>query len=116
MAVSERVERIQKPADLAVRHPYSRLPNWLYPAFVVVALSLFGAYAVLVVFFQTNGYFAPYLSPFYSPLIKVGPIPPGVWVAWAPLAFRPRTSTPVAVSQPTAWLAVRAAYSSLGRS
>ena len=88
MAVSERVERIQKPADLAVRHPYSRLPNWLYPAFVVVALSLFGAYAVLVVFFQTNGYFAPYLSPFYSPLIKVGPIPPGVWVAWAPLAFR----------------------------
>ncbi len=71
-----------------VRNPYSRLPNWLYPAFVVVALSLFGIFAIWVVFFQHEGYYAPYLSPFYSPLIKVGPIPPGVWVAWAPLVFR----------------------------
>jgi len=71
-----------------VRNPYSVLPNWLYPTFVVVALSAFAIYAVWIVFFQPAGYFSPYLSPFNSPLIKVGPIPPGVWVAWAPFAFR----------------------------
>ena len=71
-----------------VRNPYSALPNWLYPAFVVVALSAFGIFAAWVVFFQSRGDFGNYLSPFYSPLIHVGPIPPGVWVAWAPLAFR----------------------------
>ncbi len=71
-----------------MRNPYSALPNWLYPTFVVVALSSFGVFAAWVVFFQNRGDFYPYLSPFYSPLIHVGPIPPGVWVAWAPLAFR----------------------------
>ena len=88
MALSQRAAG-PAPADrVAVRNPYSVLPNWLYPAFVVTALSLFGAFSIWVVFFQHQGYFAPYLSPFYSPLIQVGPIPPGVWVAWAPLAFR----------------------------
>jgi hypothetical protein len=71
-----------------VKNPYSVLPNWVYPAFVVAGLGIFAVYATWVVFFQREGYYAPYLSPFYSPLIKVGPIPPGVWVAWAPLAFR----------------------------
>ncbi len=33
---------IARPVETAVRHPYSRLPNWLYPTFVVVALSLLG--------------------------------------------------------------------------
>ena len=84
MAVSRPAARVRS----AVRNPYSVLPNWLYPAFVVVALSLFAAFAIWVVFFQHEGYYAPYLSPFFSPLIKVGPIPPGIWVAWAPLAFR----------------------------
>jgi hypothetical protein len=72
----------------AVKNPYSALPNWLYPAFVVVVLSAFVLYAVWVVFFQRAAYVAPYLSPFDSPLIKVGPIPPGIWVAWAPFVFR----------------------------
>jgi hypothetical protein len=84
MALARPVARARE----AVKNPYSVLPNWLYPAFVVIALSLFGAYALWVVFFQSQGYYTPYLSPFYSPLIKVGPIPPGVWVAWAPLVFR----------------------------
>ena len=35
-----------------VRNPYSALPNWLYPTFVVGALSLFGIFAAWVVFFQ----------------------------------------------------------------
>ena len=71
-----------------VRNPYSKLPNWLYPTFVVGVLSLFVAFATWAVFFQPAGYFGPYLSPFDSPLITLGPIPPAIWVAWAPLAFR----------------------------
>jgi len=88
VAVSGKVSGSAAADRVRVRHPYSRLPNWVYPTFVVAALSLFGAFAVWVVFFQNEGYFAPYLSPFYSPEIRVGSIPPGVWVAWAPLAFR----------------------------
>jgi len=88
VALSEPIARPPAADRGRVRNPYSALPNWLYPAFVVVALSLFGIFSVWVVFFQHEGYYAPYLSPFYSPLIKVGPIPPGVWVAWAPLVFR----------------------------
>jgi hypothetical protein len=79
---------LAQPLDRRVHNPYSRLPNWVYPGFVVTALSLFAVYAFWVVFFQHEGYYAPYLSAFYSPLINVGPIPPGIWVAWAPLAFR----------------------------
>ena len=71
-----------------VRNPYSKLPNWLYPTLVVGVLSLFVVFATWAVFFQPAGYFGPYLSPFDSPLIKLGPIPPAIWVAWAPLAFR----------------------------
>lgn len=71
-----------------VRNPYSRLPNWLYPSFVVVALSLFGVYTAWIVLFQPVGVYAPYLSPFESPLITLGPIPPGILVVWAPLVFR----------------------------
>jgi hypothetical protein len=88
VALSEPAARTRDARARAVRNPYSRLPNWLYPAFVVVGLGSFGVFAAGVVFFQHEGYFAPYLSPFYSPLIKVGPIPPAIWVAWAPLAFR----------------------------
>ncbi len=88
MSLSRPAAHQADPDRGKVVNPYSSLPNWLYPAFVVVALSLFGIFAVWVVFFQSNGSYAPYVSPFYSPLIKVGSIPPGVWVAWAPLAFR----------------------------
>jgi len=88
VAVSERAASPAGPGRYTVRNPYSALPNWLYPTFVVTALSLFGLFAIWVVFFQSRGDYYPYLSPFYSPLIHVGPIPPGVWVAWAPLAFR----------------------------
>lgn len=88
MALSEPVARPAAADRGGVRNPYSRLPNWLYPAFVVVALSLFGIYSLLIVLFQKDGYYAPYLSAFYSPLIKVGPIPPALWVIWAPLSLR----------------------------
>lgn len=87
MALSQPVVR-PAATRYRVRNPYSVLPNWLYPTFVVGALSAFAIYAVWIVFFQPSGYFTPYLSPFDSPLIEAGPIPPGVWVAWAPFAFR----------------------------
>ncbi len=50
-----------------VRNPYSARPNWLYPAFVVGALSTFAAFAAWVVFFEPAAHFGPYLSPFDSP-------------------------------------------------
>ncbi|TME19367.1 MAG: hypothetical protein E6I70_00195 [Chloroflexi bacterium] len=75
-----------------VRNPYSVLPNWVYPAFVAVALSAFAVYSIWVVFLNNGGRYGPYLSPFYSPEItlRLGDflIPPALWVAWAPLAFR----------------------------
>ncbi len=84
MAVSAPRAEAKSP----VRNPYSRLPNWLYPAFVVVILSLFGVYTAWVVLLQPVAQFGPYLSPFESPLITLGRIPPGIFVVWAPLVFR----------------------------
>ncbi len=71
-----------------VRNPYSILPNWLYPTFVVVALTAFGVYTAWVVLFQPVAQSGPYLSPFDSPLIIIGAIPAGIFVVWAPLVFR----------------------------
>jgi hypothetical protein len=88
VAVSQRSARPAATADQRVKHPYSSLPNWLYPTFVAVGLSLFGIFATWVVFFTSKGSYDPYLSPFYSPQIHVGSIPPAIWVAWAPLTFR----------------------------
>jgi hypothetical protein len=76
------------PRPEAVRNPYSVLPDWVYPSFVVAALSLFVLYSIWVVLFNTQGRFGPYLSPFFSPEVHVWLIPPALWVAWAPLAFR----------------------------
>ena len=81
MAVSQSVKQV-------VRNPYSALPNWLYPTFVVIALGAFTVYSAWIVLFQPPGQFAPYLSAFDSPLIRVGLIPAGLFVIWAPLSFR----------------------------
>ena len=59
---------------------------------VVFWFSLFILYATVVVIFGHTGRFGGYLSPFFSPEVnlRVGGflIPPAIWVAWAPLAFR----------------------------
>ena len=88
MAIAERSGDPRAAVRQVVRNPYSSLPNWVYPTFVVVVLGAFIVYATWVVFFEKNGESAPYLSPFFSPLIKVDSIPPAIFVAWAPLAFR----------------------------
>lgn len=84
MAVNESSSRPRQ----VVRNPYSSLPNWLYPAFVAAVLTFFALYTAWIVLFQPSGVFGPYLSPFESPLIKLGAIPPGIFVVWAPLVFR----------------------------
>jgi len=84
MAVTDTASR---PRQI-VRNPYSSLPNWVYPTLVVVILTAFGVYTAWVVLFQPVSQFPPYLSPFVSPLIRIGGIPPGIFVVWAPLVFR----------------------------
>ena len=84
MAVTDTASR---PRQI-VRNPYSSLPNWVYPTFVVAILTLFGIYTAWVVLFQPVAQFGPYLSPFESPLVTLGNIPPGIFVVWAPLVFR----------------------------
>jgi hypothetical protein len=83
---------LEGPSPGRVRNPYSRRPNWLYPTAVVAVLSAFAVYAFLVGVFETRGSFGPYLSPFFSPpvYVRVGGflVPPGIWIAPFPLAFR----------------------------
>ena len=76
-----------------VQNPYSTRPNWFYPTLVFAVFAAFVIYATAVVLLETRGRFGPYLSPFFSPeigILRLGPIsvPPSIWVAWAPLAFR----------------------------
>lgn len=62
---------------------------WAYPAWVVLVFSAFVVYAFWAMI-QKAGFSAPYLSPFYSPEIKIGALPlsPAFYVAWVPLGFR----------------------------
>src|SRR2546428_1109630 len=63
---------------------------WVELIPVVVVLGAFSVYATWRTF--ENGYyeFGPYLSPFYSPLIKPKwwPLSPVILILWAPLGFR----------------------------
>ena len=77
-------------ADHAATHSHVPSPPWwLQPAATVAILTGFVIY-VLWVALQGHGYFAPYLSPFYSPQVTIAAIPisPAWWVIWAPGTFR----------------------------
>ncbi len=77
-------------ADQAAAHSYApEYPWWLQPVATVVILSAFALYSIWVAL-QGRGYAAPYLSPFYSPPVRVGgiPISPAWWVVWVPAGFR----------------------------
>jgi hypothetical protein len=81
------VARQPRPARL--QNPYSRLPDWFYPANVVFWLGLFSLYGILVTFFDfTPAHFGPYLSPFDSPEVAGRVLPPALWVVWVPFGFR----------------------------
>src|SRR5881398_385821 len=63
---------------------------WVELIPVVVILGAFTVYATWRTF-ENNFYeFGPYLSPFYSPLIKPKwwPLSPAILILWAPLGFR----------------------------
>ena len=62
-------------------------PWWIQPFLVVVVLSLFGIYSI-VVSLQGKGFVDPYLSPFYSPRVPFGGIFAPFFVLWVPLGFR----------------------------
>jgi len=57
---------------------------------VVVVLGGFSVYATLRAFEGKYYEWGPYLSPFYSPLIKPGwwPLSPALLILWVPLGFR----------------------------
>ena len=80
-------------SDQALRNPHGSsapaIPWWLQPAATVTVLTAFGVYSIWVAL-QGHGYVAPYLSPFYSPPVRINgiPISPAFWVLWAPLGFR----------------------------
>src|SRR5712691_11642183 len=63
---------------------------WLELIPVVIVLGAFSVYATWRTF--ENGYYewGPYLSPFYSPLIRPRwwPLSPAILILWAPLGFR----------------------------
>ncbi len=63
---------------------------WLEIVPVIVVLGGFGIYATLRAFENDFYEWGPYLSPFYSPLIKTSwwPLSPALLILWAPLGFR----------------------------
>ncbi len=72
---------------LAPSDTRSGQPWWLQPLLVVVVLSLFGIYAI-VVSLLGKGFADPYVSPFYSPHVPFGGIFAPFFVLWVPLGFR----------------------------
>jgi hypothetical protein len=83
---------VRRPPALETPIKTWRPTWWVYPTWVVVALLTFAIYALVAILDSAhNGYApgTPYLSPFYSPPVRIGiPISPAFWVAWIPLAFR----------------------------
>lgn len=86
-------EAVRPARDPAPRTMPGRGNWWVQPVAVAVGFSLFVIYSTWSILFASGGHHwegGPYLSPFYSPLIKFGwwPISSAVLVAWVPLGFR----------------------------
>ena len=63
---------------------------WIELVPVIVVLGAFSVYATWRTFENAYYEWGPYLSPFYSPLIKPRwwPLSPAILILWAPLGFR----------------------------
>src|SRR3989441_9010743 len=63
---------------------------WLGPALTALVLGSFAVYATWAAWTGTNYEWGPYLSPFYSPLIKTSwwPLSPAFLILVFPLGFR----------------------------
>ena len=71
---------------------WKRLPWWVEPVTIVVALTAFGLYSLTIVLLWPGEY-EEYLSPFYSPPVPRPEWLPGfitapLFVLWIPLGFR----------------------------
>ena len=71
---------------------WKRLPWWVEPATVVVALTAFGLYSFIIIALFP-GEFRQFVSPFYSPEVPLPGWMPGfvtapMLVLWIPLGFR----------------------------
>ncbi len=57
--------------------PHERQDRWwIEPLTIVLVLGLFGVYAFIVSILNSNYYFDPYLSPFYSPCLTTSCVHP----------------------------------------
>jgi hypothetical protein len=88
MTAEARVARDPVPRAVPGQRTY-----WIQPAIIATAFTLFIAYGIWSVIIAAGGRVwehGPYLSPFYSPLIKLSwfPLSSALLVAWAPLGFR----------------------------
>src|SRR5437879_12483450 len=63
---------------------------WIAPALTALVLGSFAVYATWAAWTGTNYEWGPYLSPFYSPLIKTSwwPLSPAFLILVFPLGFR----------------------------
>ncbi|MFQ5913239.1 MAG: succinate dehydrogenase [Nitrospinota bacterium] len=63
---------------------------WVQPLVTGLGLGIFGVYATWAALQGNNYYADPYLSPFYSPLLRPDwwPFSPAILILWAPLGFR----------------------------
>jgi hypothetical protein len=63
---------------------------WIAPALTAIVLGSFGLYATWAAWTGTNFEWGPYLSPFYSPLIRTSwwPLSPAFLILIFPLGFR----------------------------
>ncbi|MDQ2741075.1 MAG: succinate dehydrogenase [Chloroflexota bacterium] len=88
MTVEARSVRDPRPGTMPGRTYW-----WVQPNVTALVLLLFVVYSAWSVLFGSSGHHwlaGPYLSPFYSPLLKFGwwPLSSAILVAWIPLGFR----------------------------
>jgi hypothetical protein len=71
-------------------HTTRRDAWWIEIVPIIAVLGSFSVYATWRAFEYQFYEWGPYLSPFYSPLIKVSwwPLSPALLILWAPLGFR----------------------------
>lgn len=86
-------EALTTPRDPAPRTLPGRGNWWIQPVAIAVGFTVFILYSFWSVVIASGGHnweAGPYLSPYYSPLLRFGwwPLSSAILVAWVPLAFR----------------------------
>lgn len=79
------------PTVATPRTRHGRFPWWVEPAVVFVVLGAIGLYILWAGIFGGTGFsYQNYLSPFYSPLIRLSwwPLSPAILIMWIPAGLR----------------------------